>query len=395
MKAHWPVEFMAALLTYEMDSTDKIVEYISECMGMGVEVLPPDINESGVNFTPLYQEKDGQKKEVIRFGLAAVKGVGEKAVEQIIVARDKVGRFRSLFHFCEHVDLRAVNKQVMEALIKAGAFDRLGGNRHQMMAGLERAMECGASLQLDKLKGQMNFFGQMAAEDKYEEDHQRLPDVPPWPEPQMLAFEKQVLGFYVTSNPLSHHAEEINIYSTVNTSLLADIKQDREIIIGGMVTRIRYNIIKNGKNAGAKMAVFVLEDLQGQAEVVLFPRTLNAYGALLAEDKVLFVRGNVDHRREKPNILADELIALEEVREKLSARVAIRLDAEDVTQEKVARIRSVCENHRGRSSLFLAIQTNKGKVYANADARLKVHPSMDFIHQMRQVVGDNNIVLTK
>jgi len=132
LKAHWPIEFMAALLTYEMDNTDKIVDYIGECSQMGIEVLAPDINESGVDFTPLYKEKveDGKevKREVIRFGLAAVKGVGGKAVEQIIAAREEVGRFQSLFHFCENVDLRAANKQVLESLIKAGAFDRLGGN---------------------------------------------------------------------------------------------------------------------------------------------------------------------------------------------------------------------------------------------------------------------------
>jgi len=271
MKAHWPVEFMAALLTYEMDSTDKIVEYIGECQRMGIEVRAPDINESGVDFTPLYDDEDKSGQRVIRFGLAAVKGVGGKAVEQIIEARKKTGRFKSLFHFCENVDLRAVNKQVLESLIKAGAFDRLGGNRHQMTAGLERAMEGGASLQSDKVKGQMNFFGQMAGEIDYAEDHKRLPDVPPWPEPQMLAYEKQVLGFYVTSNPLSHHAEEINDYSTMNTAHLAKSTGEKQVVIGGMVTRIRYNITRNGRNAGAKMAVFVLEDLQGTCEVVLFP----------------------------------------------------------------------------------------------------------------------------
>ena len=212
---------MAALLTYEMGDTEKVVEYIGECREMGIEVMAPDINDSDVDFTPLYKETGEGNKGVIRFGLAAVKGVGEKAVEQMIVARKKVGRFRSLFHFCENVDLRAVNKQVIEALIKGGAFDRLGGNRNQMMMGLERAMQIGSSLQSDKVSGQMNFFGQIADEKQYAEDHKQLPEVPPWPELQMLAFEKQVLGFYVTSNPLSQHAEMINDYSTTNTARLA------------------------------------------------------------------------------------------------------------------------------------------------------------------------------
>lgn len=395
LKAHWPVEFMAALLTYEMDSTDKIVEYIAECQTMGIEVLAPDINESGVDFTPLYKDDDNKSKGVIRFGLAAVKGVGGKAVEQIIEARKKVGRFQSLFHFCENVDLRAVNKQVLEALIKAGAFDRLGGNRHQMMVGLEKAMETGASLQSDKVKGQMNFFGQMGGQIDYAEDHKRLPDVAPWPEPQMLAFEKQVLGFYVTSNPLSHHAEEIADYSSINTAQLAQSSGEKQVVIGGMVTRIRYNITKNGRNAGAKMAVFVLEDLQGTAEVVLFPDTLNQFGSLVVEDTVVFVRGKTDFRREKPNVIASELIPLERAREKLAKGVRIRLDAREVTQEKIVHIRSICQRHRGDRPLSVVVRTGKGKVYATADRMLCVNPDVEFCRQMKLLVGEANFALAR
>ncbi len=397
LKAHWPVEFMAALLTYEMDNTDKVVDYIAECDRMGIEVLAPDTNESGVDFTPLYvQENEEQKKkEVIRFGLAAVKGVGEKAVEQIIAARQEVGRFESLFHFCENVDLRAANKQVLDALIKAGAFDKLGGNRAQMMAGLEKAMEFGASLQADKQKGQMSFFGQMTEESDYSQDHKSLPDVAPWPELQMLSYEKQVLGFYVTSNPLSHHAETINIYSTHNSSQLADAPQDRQIVIGGMITKIRYNITKTGRNAGAKMAVFALEDLQGQVDVVMFPDVLNTFNNVLVADTVVFVKGKLDYRRERPNILAVELITLDQVREKLAAKVRIRLDARDVTKEKVAMIKSLCRHHKGRSPVYVAIRTDKGKVYAAADKELSVNPDLDFCRKMRQLVGEENFQLAR
>ena len=394
MKAHWPVEYMAALLTYEMDNTDKIVDYIAECGSMDVEVLPPDINESGVDFTPLYKGHGDDKKGVIRFGLAAVKGVGEKAVEQIIAARERTGRFHSLFHFCENVDLRAANKQVLEALVKAGAFDRLGGNRAQMMAGLEKAMQIGTTFQADKQNGQMNFFGQMQQQD-YSKDAQRLPNVPPWPEPQMLAFEKQVLGFYVTSNPLSHHAETINLYSTIDTSRLADSRQDRQILIGGIITKKRYHITRKGRNAGSKMAVFVLEDLQGSVEVVMFPDVLNQFADLLAEDTIVFVKGKLDFRREKPNIIAIELITLDDVREKLAAKVRIRLDAKDVTEDKVLAIKSICRSHRGQSPLYVAVKTDKGRVYAAADRELSVNPDMDFCRKIRQLVGPENFQLTK
>jgi len=397
MKSHWPVEFMAALLTYEMDNTDKVVDYIAECAQMGIEVLAPDINESGVDFTPLYeQHEDGREvKGVIRFGLAAVKGVGEKAVEQIIAARQEVSKFQSLFHFCENVDLRAANKQVLEALIKAGAFDRLGGGRAQMMAGLEMAMENGASLQSDKQAGQMNFFGQMAGGDDYSKDHKRLPEVAPWPEPQMLAYEKEVLGFYVTSNPLSHHAEEINIYSTHNSSQLAETNGEKQAVIGGMITKIRYNLTKTGRNAGSKMAVFTLQDLQGQVEVVMFPDVLNEYGDIMVEDTVVFVKGKLDYRRERPNILAAELIRLEDVREKLAAKVKIGLDAKGVTKERVAQIKSICEHHKGRSPVYVAVRTDKGRVYAAADKELSVNPDLDFCRKMRQLVGEENFQLAR
>jgi DNA polymerase III subunit alpha len=407
MKAHWPVEFMAALLTYEMGDTDKVVEYIGECREMNIEVMAPDINDSDVDFTPLYKETGQGDKGVIRFGLAAVKGVGEKAVENMIVARRKVGRFRSLFHFCENVDLRAVNKQVIEALIKGGAFDRLGGNRNQMLLGLERAMEIGSSLQSDKVSGQMNFFGQVAGEAEYAEDHKQLPDVAPWPELQMLAYEKQVLGFYVTSNPLSQHAEEINDYSTTNTVRLAQShghddangngngNGEKLVTIGGMITKVRYNVTKTGRNAGSKMAVFTLEDLQGQVEVVLFPETLNECASLLAEDTVVFVRGKTDYRRERANILASELIPLEKAREKLAKGVRIKLDAREVTKEMVCQIRSICQSHRGSRQLSMVIVTDRGRVHATADRTLCVNPDVEFCRKMRQLVGDENFQLAK
>ena len=399
MKAHWPVEFMAALLTYEMGDTDKIVEYIGECREMGIEVMAPDINESDVDFTPSYKETGQGSKGVIRFGLVAVKGVGERAVEHIIEAREKIGRFKSLFHFCENVDSRAVNKQVLEALIKAGAFDRLGGNRHQMMVALEKAMEIGAGLQSDKVSGQMSLFGQGAAEVDYAEDYRRLPDLAPWPELQMLAYEKEVLGFYVTSNPLSQHAEAIDDYSTTNTAHLAQNNGqgsgEKQVIVGGMITKIRYNLTKTGRNAGSKMAVFNLEDLQGQIEVVLFPDTLNEYASLLVEDSVVFVRGKADYRRERANIIASELIPLERAREKLAKGVRIKLDAQAVTKETVQQIRSICQHHRGDRPFQIVVKTGKGKIYATAGKELSVNPDVDFCRKMRQLVGDENFALAK
>ncbi|MFH1615713.1 MAG: DNA polymerase III subunit alpha [Planctomycetota bacterium] len=391
MKAYWPVEFMAALLTYEMGSTDKIVEYISECKDMNIEVAPPDINESFTDFTVVYEQgREDKATGMIRFGLGAVKGVGEKAVEQIIKARQETGRFKSLFHFCETVDLRVANKQVIDALIKAGVFDRLGGSRHQMIAGLEKAMEIGARAQSDAIKGQMTFFSDLGGDEKFEQDKARLPDVPAWSEMQMLNYEKDVLGFYITRNPLSRHAETIGAYSSVNTGQLDASLEGREIVIGGMIKNIRNIVTRNGRNAGAKMAVAVLEDLQGTVEVVFFPDALEENSEQLLIDNIVFIRGKVDCRREVPNIIAGKILPLEDAEEKLTAEVHINLTAADITTEKVNRIKSICMSHRGNSPVYVSLRTEKGRVSMVAGDGFHVKPDVEFCRKMRQLVGVGN-----
>jgi DNA polymerase-3 subunit alpha len=211
----------------------------------------------------------------------------------------------------------------------------------------------------------------------------------------MLMYEKEVLGFYVTSNPLSHCAETINIFSNINTAQIAETTQEREVTLGGMITKIRFNLTKTGKNAGSKMAVFTLLDLQGQVEVVLFPNTLNQFTKLVVNDTVVFVKGRLDFRREKPNIIASELIAYDDATDKLAGKVRIDLDAKDVTKEKVAQIKTICQHHRGKSAVYVAIRTDKGRVYAAADRGLSVNPDPDFCREIRHLLGPDNLQLTR
>lgn len=393
LKTYWSVEFMAALLTYEKGNTDKVVEYISEARQMGIEIAPPDINESFVDFTVVKSKGKAAKGDgLIRFGLAAVKGVGEKAVEQIIAAREKAGLFKSLFHFCENVDLRVVNKQVMEALIKAGAFDRLGGSRSQMMAGLENAMQYGARIQSDLSKGQGSLFGAMEEKANYADDHKRLPDVPPWSEVEMLAKEKDVLGMYVTSNPLSKYAEKIQAYSTCNTSLLSNGRDGSEIIIGGMITNIKSVVTKNGRNAGQKMAIISFADLQGECELVLFPKKYNEYAHLVEVDKVIFVRGKVDTNREKPNILVDEVVTIEQCEDKLKTNIIITLDEGMINKELIEQILSVCKRHKGKSPVRIRIRTQVASVMANMQG-CAVQPDIEYCQTIRELLGADNFEL--
>ncbi|MBN1124650.1 MAG: DNA polymerase III subunit alpha, partial [Sedimentisphaerales bacterium] len=397
LKCYYPVEFMAALLTFESGSTDKVVEYIGECKEMGIDVLPPDINESFTDFTVVYNQEHDPNKDsgLIRFGLGAVKGVGGKAVEAVVHAREQMGRFHSLYHFCEHVDLRVANKQVIEALIKAGAFDRMGGSRAQMMAGVEKAMQIGQRMQADAQSGQMNLFGAGDSE-PLEKDFESLPKVQPWTEMQMLTHEKEVLGMFVTKNPLSKHAMELDAYANVNTSELSGRGSEMEVIIGGMVTKIRNIVTRNGRNAGAKMAVFELQDLQGKCEVVLFPRILDQYGNLLEVDRILFAKGKVDCSREVPNIICDELIALEEASDKLAARVWVHFEHKEVTEDLIRRVRSLCESHRGKSPLHVSVTTPRGyRIRAVADARLNVKPDPVFCEKLRGIVGRSHVELAR
>ncbi|MBN1818694.1 MAG: DNA polymerase III subunit alpha [Sedimentisphaerales bacterium] len=400
LKCYYPVEFMAALLTFESGSTDKVVEYIGECKEMGIDVLPPDINESFTDFTVVYDQQSDPTKNsgLIRFGLGAVKGVGEKAVDGIVQARERVGRFHSLYHFCEHADLRVANKQVIEALIKAGAFDRMGGSRAQMMAGVEKAMQIGQRMQADAQSGQMNLFGAGGFGDSeaMEKDFESLPKVQPWTEMQMLTYEKEVLGMFVTKNPLSKHAMELDAYSNANTAELSSRGQDMEVVIGGMVTKIRQIVTRNGRNAGAKMAVFELQDLQGKCEVVLFPRILEQYSDLLAVDKIVFARGKVDCSRETPNVICDELIALEQASEKLAAKIWVHFDHQEVTEDLVRRVRSLCESHRGKSPLHVSVITPRGyRIMAVADPKLSVKPDSIFCEKLRGIVGRSHVELAR
>jgi DNA polymerase-3 subunit alpha len=271
----------------------------------------------------------------------------------------------------------------------------MGGSRAQMMAGVEKAIQMGQRVQADRSSGQMNLFGGGGGAD-LDKDHEALPKVQPWTEMQMLTYEKDVLGMFVTKNPLSKHATELDAYSSTNTGELSERKSGAEVIIGGMVTKIRNIVTKNGRNAGAKMAVFELEDLQGKCEVVMFPKVLEKFNDLLAVDEIVFVKGTVDTSRETPNVLCDELIGLQEVGDKLSACVRIELADYDVTEELIARVRGLCEKHRGKSPVQINITTHSGyRISTVADRKYSVKPDVEYTETLRGIVGRKKVALCR
>ena len=261
LKAHYPTEFMAALMTTDMGNADKIVGYFTECRDLNIKVLPPDVNESHKNFTVV--------DHAIRFGLAAIKNVGEGAVESIIEIRNETGPFKSFFEFCRRVDLHKVNKRMLEGLIKTGAFDSTGAKRSQLAAVLDQAVEDGAAAQRERDLGQTNIFGdELNGQDSAEHPAMpSLPNIPEWDQSERLKHERELTGFYISSHPLARYEATIQALATASTIGLPELSDGREVKLCGIITTVKSMLTKKGD----RMAYLTLEDLQGMVEIIVFP----------------------------------------------------------------------------------------------------------------------------
>lgn len=382
-KQHYPLEFMAALLTFEMGNTSKIVEYIEECRRMGLEVLPPDINKSDVDFTT--------SSQTIRFGLAAVKGGGEKAVEEIIAARNRTGGFRSLFHFCQSVDLRVVNRAVIEALVKCGAFDSTGALRAPLLQVLSQAIEQGASAAEDLRRGQGNLFGSPDAEQSAQDDYANLPDVS-WTESQMLAYEKATLGFYVTSHPLHAYSEQLRGLSTASSQTLKDFTDGAEVIVGGMLSQVHYRVTKNGRRSGTKMALLTIEDLDGPMDAVIFSEELAQYTELIHTERMLFLMGQVSLRREVPSVRVTKVYPIEKGMEVLAHSVVVHLANKPEGEQLLPAVQKIVREYPGRCPLYFIVNTGQGYTVAiQASEEMKVQPNAAFCERMGALLGNGHL----
>lgn len=337
LKTYFPVHYMASVLTFESVSTEKVTEYIEECKRVrfpggkvGIDVRPPDVNLSYCDFSVVYEEDEPHDPNHghIRFGLGAVKGVGAKAVDGIIEAREKGGPFKSIFDFCERVPQNLVNKSVVEALIKCGAFDSLHGvdNRAALIATVEQAMSRGA--QEANLRSSDDFlFGAVAEEDDSKADdkdsHQPLlADVPPWDHKVTLQEEKNVLGFYVSSHPLDRWEAKLDNFSSTRVKGIAELRAEVEVIFGGMISKVHRTVTRKKQEP---MAILTVEDKTGAMECVCFPETYKQQAHLIESDRILFVKGKVNRKREEPSVLVDELIPVETAEESLTRAVKIIL----------------------------------------------------------------------
>ena len=383
LKAHYPVEFMAALLTSDMDNTDRVAKYLNECRDLNIPILPPDVNESYRTFSVI--------SEKIRFGMAAVKNVGGNAVDAIIETRQKKGNYQSLQDFCERVDLGKVNKRVAESLIKCGAFDFTGKTRAAMAKGLEPLFEIAQRTQKDRQSGQGNifgFFGQTAA--TAGNATFQLPDEPEWDEAEKLRLEKEGIGFYITGHPLAKYLPELRKFSTVTTSTLAECRDGQQITIGGVVTVFRKKLTKKGE----QMGFFRLEDLEGAIEVILVPTVFEKCSRILAEDLPVLIKGAVTVSEEELPKLRAETVRPLSLGTSAGEQCLIELRGAKLRKPAVLELQKVLLRHQGACPvIFKYIDSDNTITRVKAGARFTVLPSAQLKQQVEALLGENSVFL--
>lgn len=381
LKANWPVEYMGALMSCAMGDTDKLAEYIEECRQMGIEVLPPDINKSELDFTLVGKQ--------IRFGLGAVKGAGEKAILGVVQAREKLGGFTSLHQFCENCQPPVVDKKAVEQFIKCGAFDSLGFKRAALLEGLEDAARLGSLAQADRKTGQMSIFGELAPAEE-----PKLPDVAEWPQEVLLSNEKDVLGCYVTANPVLRYEELIKTLSTATVDRLPDLEDGKEVTIGGIISGMRQMITKNGKYAGSKYAMFKFADLTGTVEAVCFSTDFERNRAVLANDAIVFLTGKVGFRNDQPSLRVSGVLPADKAREVLTGSVRLTLASAGLEEDLLLRVQDVLRAHPGPCPVFFEIETSRGvRVLVKTTNEHFISPSERFLADIEEVLGTGHVKL--
>ncbi|REJ87008.1 MAG: DNA polymerase III subunit alpha [Planctomycetota bacterium] len=381
LKAHYPEEFMAALLSCGMESTDRIAEHTDDCRRMGIDVLPPDVNRSDVEFSVVEidaepaKSKDapsGKPRRAIAFGLGAIKGVGDAVMHALVEERTTGGPFKSIFDLTERLDPKLLSKGVLEILIKAGALDSLGGNRaqHEMVA--ERAVQAAASRQRDLARGQMNLFG---GDDEAAADESNspslLPDLPDWPQNQKLASEREALGFFLSSHPLTQHAAQLQSVATHTVADLRDLDDGRDTVIAGMISSIKKAATKKpSRNGNSRYVNFDLEDAGGVVRCIMWPDDFAREGELIETDAIVVVKGRIDSRGREPNIIVNKVLTLDDAERQFTKQVTLKFRRGYHSHEDLDRVRSVLAQYPGKTPVAIIVETWEEKSNGNgADER--------------------------
>ncbi len=377
LKTHYAVEFMSALLTSESGSTDKIVKYINECKELGIQVLPPDVNQSDLHFTPA--------GESIRFGLGAVKNVGQGAVDAITKARSEGSAFTSIFNFCDRINLAAVNRRVIESLIKAGSADSLGGNRAQLTEAIDRALDAGMRAARDREMGQGGLFGFVEEETPHEQPLAKLPD---WTMMQKLAGEKEMLGIYVSGHPLDQYADKVSELATHFTDKLEGLEKHTAVALCVMLTGIQRKTNKEGKY----WAALKIDDGRGALDAMCFTTRYDELAPLLKEDAAVFLRGSVlPEEGAPPRISIQDLVPLEDARVDMPSLISIRVVLRDeASLNKAEQLNRLFERKQGRTEVRLRIEKPRD-FSVIMDVVTRVRPDKEFRAELERICGPESM----
>ncbi|SON50308.1 DNA polymerase III subunit alpha [Vibrio tapetis] len=383
LKTHYPAEFMAAVMTADMDNTEKVIGLVDECIRMKLKVLPPDINAG------LYRFNVDESGAVV-YGIGAIKGVGEGPIENIIAARDKGGYFKDLFDFCARVDIKKVNKRVIEKLIYAGALDRLGPHRAAMMASLNDAVKAASQHHQAEAFGQSDMFGVLT--DAPEEVEQKYTQVPPWPEKVWLEGERDTLGLYLTGHPINAHLKELAKYTSCRLNDAQPTRRDQSLTIAGLVIAARVMTTKRGTRIG----LMTLDDRSARMEVMLFSDALEKYAELLEIDKILVISGQVsfDDFNGGLKMSARDVMDLGNAREKYARALSVSILEEQIDSQFFERFSQILEPHRaGTVPVNVYYQRHDARARLALGVEWRVTPNDTLIDELKQLLGQGQVEL--
>jgi DNA polymerase-3 subunit alpha len=380
LKAHYPVDFMAALLTSETGNVAKVVKYINECREMNIRVLPPDVNASEYTFTPVRDDKG----DAIRFGLGAVKNVGQGAVEAIIQARVELGIFRSLYQFCEHADMQAINRRVMESLVKAGAMDSLEGTRAQLLLALDPAIEAGTRAAKDRESGQEGLFGGMMAEEHPEPP---LPKANDWTNKEKLQGEKELLGFYVSGHPLDSYLDKIAELASHDSNTMEGLEKGAEVALCGVMTQIQRRRNREGK----PWASMVVEDRNGSIDGMVFTTSFEGLQSQIVEDQVVLIRGTALPEEGNPTkVSIKEIIPLDVARVPLPSLISVKVFMGRNGIDRAAELHQLFLRKPGDTQVRLRLEAARD-FSVILDVPAKVRPDKEFKAELSRICGPDMI----
>ncbi len=380
LKANYPVEFFAAMLTNDMGDTTKLSILIEEAANYKIKVLPPDVNESEIVFAP------AQGGTVIRFGMAAIKGVGEGVVEKVLEARDEGGHFPTLSDFCERVDQKALNRKTLESLVRAGAMDCFKETRATLLASLDDALSHASAVAKDKARGQASLFGMMEeADDNGGVGAAPLKRVPEMPVLEMLTAEKELMGFYMTGHPYTPWKAVAERYITCSVETLKEKEPKTMVRVGGLVASVMKGV---SKKSGKNYAMGTLEDEEGNFQVLLINENYDKYHHYLNTGEALMIIGEVNNQEEPPKIFPVEIHRLSEAPAKYTKQIQLHLREDQLEERQLQETFNVVSEHTGKTPLYLCLHKNNAKVYVEVHDLFHVRPSADFEKAVTETLGD-------